>query len=70
MSDVIISVENLGKKYAIQHQQQRQRSNYKSLRETITQKARGLVTGWNRRGPASREGENARGFLGPPRCLL
>jgi ABC-type polysaccharide/polyol phosphate transport system ATPase subunit len=51
MSDVIISVENLGKKYAIQHQQQRQRSNYKSLRETITQKARNLVTGWNRRGP-------------------
>jgi lipopolysaccharide transport system ATP-binding protein len=51
MSDVIISVENLGKKYAIQHQHQRQRSNYKSLRETVTQKARHLVTGWNRRGP-------------------
>jgi lipopolysaccharide transport system ATP-binding protein len=48
MSDVIISVENLGKKYAIEHQQQRQRSNYKSLRETITQKARALATGWGR----------------------
>ena len=51
MSDVIISVENLGKKYAIQHQQQRASYKYKTLRETITQKARGLVTGWNRRGP-------------------
>jgi len=62
MSDVIISVENLGKKYAIQHQQQRQRSNYKSLRETITQKARGLVTGWNRRGSEAAKAKTREDF--------
>jgi lipopolysaccharide transport system ATP-binding protein len=62
MSDVIISVENLGKKYAIQHQQQRQRSNYKSLRETITQKARNLVTGWNRRGPEAAKAKTREDF--------
>jgi lipopolysaccharide transport system ATP-binding protein len=62
MSDVIISVENLGKKYAIQHQQQRQRSNYKSLRETITQKARNLVTGWNQRGHEATKAKSREDF--------
>jgi lipopolysaccharide transport system ATP-binding protein len=62
MSDVIISVENLGKKYPIQHQQQRQRSNYKTLRETITQKARHLVTGWNRRGPEAAKAKTREDF--------
>ena len=36
MSDVIISVENLGKKYRIAHQQSRER--YTSLRDVIAQK--------------------------------
>jgi lipopolysaccharide transport system ATP-binding protein len=37
MSDVIISVENLGKKYAIRHQEQRAR--YKTLRESVVKSA-------------------------------
>lgn len=40
MSDVIISVENLGKKYAITHQDQR--GGYKTLRETLMKSAAGL----------------------------
>ena len=40
MSDVIISVENLGKKYAILHQKERPR--YKTLRETLIKSATGL----------------------------
>src|SRR5208282_5710492 len=36
MSDAIISVENLGKKYRIQHQAERQR--YVALRDVIAQK--------------------------------
>ena len=40
MSDVIISVENLGKKYRIRHQAERQR--YAALRDVIAQKARGV----------------------------
>lgn len=47
MSDIVIAVENLGKKYAIQHQQQR--SHYKTLRETIAQKAANITTGLFRR---------------------
>src|SRR6202046_1026470 len=57
MSDIVIAVEHLGKKYSIQHQQTR--SNYKTLRETITQSARPPTTGWTRRRdspkPAKRE---------------
>ena len=49
MSDVIISVEGLGKKYAIRHQGQRSRSNYKTVRETLTRGALSLATRWNRR---------------------
>ena len=48
MSDIVIAVENLGKKYAIRHQQPT-RSNYKTLRETITDGARALASGWRRR---------------------
>ena len=40
MSDAIISVENLGKCYRLQHQQERQR--YVALRDVITSKAQGL----------------------------
>lgn len=35
MSDTVIRVENLSKKYVLGHQQQG-RSNYKSLRESIS----------------------------------
>jgi lipopolysaccharide transport system ATP-binding protein len=40
MSDVIISVENLGKKYRLQHQQQGRR--YVALRDVIAEKAKGF----------------------------
>ena len=40
MSDVIISVEGLGKKYRIAHQGERQR--YTALRDVIAQKAKGF----------------------------
>jgi lipopolysaccharide transport system ATP-binding protein len=57
MSDIVIAVESLGKKYAIEHQQTR--SNYKTLRETMTQAARRMTSGWARRTgsekPAKRE---------------
>jgi len=42
MSDVIISVENLGKKYRIAHQAERQR--YVALRDVIAEKARRLFS--------------------------
>ena len=42
MSDVIISVENLGKKYRITHQA-KQRSSYKSLREIASNGAKDLL---------------------------
>jgi lipopolysaccharide transport system ATP-binding protein len=41
MSDVIISVDKLGKKYSIQHQEERPR--YKTLREALIRSASGLV---------------------------
>jgi len=40
MSDAIISVENLGKRYRIEHQAERQR--YTALRDVIAEKAKGL----------------------------
>jgi lipopolysaccharide transport system ATP-binding protein len=40
MSEPVISIENLGKKYRINHQVERQR--YVALRDIITEKARGL----------------------------
>ncbi|HEX3660708.1 MAG TPA: ABC transporter ATP-binding protein [Acidobacteriaceae bacterium] len=49
MSDVIISVEGLGKKYAIRHQGPRSRSNYKTVREALSQGALSLATRWSRR---------------------
>jgi len=42
MSDVIISVENLGKKYRITHQAE-QRSNYKTVREVVANGAKNIV---------------------------
>jgi lipopolysaccharide transport system ATP-binding protein len=48
MSDVIISVQGLGKKYAIRHQGPKSRSSYKTLRETLTQGARSLPARWSR----------------------
>src|ERR1039458_6208556 len=44
MSDVIISVEGLGKKYRISHQGERQR--YVALRDVIAEKAKGLFSSW------------------------
>jgi ABC-type polysaccharide/polyol phosphate transport system ATPase subunit len=44
MSDAIISVEQLGKKYRIDHLAKR--GSYKTLRETITYQTRDLLTGW------------------------
>jgi hypothetical protein len=40
MSEAIISVEGLGKKYLIKHQAERQR--YTALRDVIAEKARGF----------------------------
>ncbi len=40
MSDIIITAENLGKKYTIGHQ--RKNAGYKSLRDELSQNARGL----------------------------
>ncbi|MEY4202126.1 MAG: hypothetical protein RLZZ265_3866 [Verrucomicrobiota bacterium] len=42
MSDAIITVENLGKCYRLQHQQQRQR--YVALRDVITSQVKGLFS--------------------------
>jgi len=42
MSDVIISVENLGKKYRISHQGEKQR--YTALRDVIAQKAKSFFS--------------------------
>ena len=56
MSDVIISVEGLGKKYAISHQGQRSAYRYKTFREALTQGAAGLVTRWS---PRRREAARA-----------
>jgi len=42
MSDAIITVENLGKCYRLQHQQERQR--YVALRDVITSKVKGLFS--------------------------
>ncbi|MEM9446969.1 MAG: ABC transporter ATP-binding protein [Cyanobacteria bacterium P01_E01_bin.6] len=41
MSDTIIQVENLGKKYIIGHQQQRE--HYTSLRDVLTNQAKGIA---------------------------
>ena len=40
MSDTIITVENLGKKYSIRHQRD---GGYKTLREALTSRAKGLL---------------------------
>ena len=48
MSDIIIRVENLGKKYLIKHQQQ---GNYTALRDVITDKVKSfgkkIISPWN-----------------------
>jgi lipopolysaccharide transport system ATP-binding protein len=56
MSDVIISVENLGKKYAIRHQDQR--SNYKSLREVVARKTASLFNRRDRQAARARTRED------------
>ena len=48
MSDTIISVEQLGKKYRIDHLAEK--GQYKTLRETITSGTRGLLTSWSSNG--------------------
>ncbi|ANV84727.1 polysaccharide/polyol phosphate ABC transporter ATP-binding protein [Picosynechococcus sp. PCC 7003] len=47
MSDTVIRVENLGKKYIIGHQQQRER--YTALRDVLTNSAKGLAKRFNPR---------------------
>ena len=49
MKEVVLRVENLGKKYRIQHQAQRQR--YKTLRDLIAEK---LASLFRRKDPRSR----------------
>jgi hypothetical protein len=45
MSDeIIISVENLGKRYRIQHQGEQQR--YVALRDVVAQKAKSWFSSW------------------------
>jgi lipopolysaccharide transport system ATP-binding protein len=44
MSDTVIRVENLGKKYTLDHQQQEQ---YTALRDVITNSAKSLLTKLN-----------------------
>jgi lipopolysaccharide transport system ATP-binding protein len=56
MSDVIISVDNLGKKYAIRHQDQR--SNYKSLREVVARTTASLFNRRDRRAARARTRED------------
>ena len=47
MSDVIISVEGLGKRYRISHQGEKQR--YTALRDVVAEKAKSVVRGlWSR----------------------
>src|ERR1043166_3047904 len=41
MSDSVITVENLGKKYRIKHQAERQR--YKALRDVLADKTKGVA---------------------------
>ena len=59
MTDTIISIEQLGKKYVIAHQ--RERAHYNTLRETMTLKVRDVLNGWRVRkgndgvGKATRE---------------
>jgi homopolymeric O-antigen transport system ATP-binding protein len=45
MTDAIISIEQLGKRYVIAHQ--RERAHYKTLRETMTLKVRDVLNGWH-----------------------
>jgi lipopolysaccharide transport system ATP-binding protein len=54
MSDSVITVENLGKKYRIKHQAERQR--YKALRDVLADKTKGVASHlWSLvRGPRSR----------------
>src|SRR6266404_6046594 len=54
MNDSVITVENLGKKYEIKHQTERQR--YVSLRDVIADRTKGVVSSlWSAvRGPSSR----------------
>ena len=42
VSDVIINVESLGKKYQISHEQQKGGARYTALRDVLTEKARGF----------------------------
>jgi lipopolysaccharide transport system ATP-binding protein len=56
MSDAIISVENLGKKYAIRHQAQR--GGYKTLRETLVRKTASLFSRQDRQAAQARTRED------------
>jgi lipopolysaccharide transport system ATP-binding protein len=57
MSDVIISIENLGKMYRVHHQMERQK--YRALRDVMVDAAKGLgrkltPSGWRGKGPDPR----------------
>jgi hypothetical protein len=63
MSDVIITVENLGKKYRIAHQGEKQR--YTALRDVLTNKVKGLFVNQKSDGSA---GVPPATFGGPPKA--
>jgi lipopolysaccharide transport system ATP-binding protein len=54
MSDVMIRVENLGKKYIIGHQVEG-RSNYVALRDVLTDSAKSLVKQFTGGGKGDRQ---------------
>jgi lipopolysaccharide transport system ATP-binding protein len=58
MAETIISVEQLGKKYEIAHQ--RESARYKTLRETITFKARDVLNRWRFRNGSNGAGRATR----------
>jgi lipopolysaccharide transport system ATP-binding protein len=58
MTDAIITIEQLGKKYVIAHRTERAR--YKTLRETMALKMRDVLNGWRARNGNNGAGEAAR----------
>jgi lipopolysaccharide transport system ATP-binding protein len=58
MTDAIITIEQLGKKYVIAHRTERAR--YKTLRETMALKIRDVLNGWRARNGNNGAGEAAR----------
>ena len=65
MSDAIIKVENLGKKYRISHQGERLR--YVALRDVLARPGQRFVP---KSEIGNRKSEIGGGFLGPQGCVL